>query len=60
MRVETPTCEQCDRDMRRDSDGSGAEWWFCPDCGETWEDPMSPVAVTERLFDFARRNGLME
>lgn len=32
----------------------------CPDCGISLVDEDSPRGVTEILFDWARKNGLME
>ena len=64
--MDAPTCEECGCTMNPDWDGDPdvingtRDFWTCPECGQSWEDPKSPVAVTEQLFDFARRNGLME
>lgn len=61
-----PLCAHCDLPMAPDWEGDPnvingtRDFWTCPECGQSWDDPDSPVAVTERLFDFARKNGLMQ
>lgn len=55
-----PTCPECGEPMQSDSDGDGVmtmSYEFCEHCGE--KDYGEPVRVTEELFAFARREGLM-
>jgi hypothetical protein len=53
-------CPECGEPMSSDSDGDGVmtmSYEFCENCGT--KDYGEPVRLTEGLFAFARKNGLM-
>lgn len=62
---DSPHCPECRTPMLHDWEGDPEvingtrDFWTCPECGESYDDPDSPLAVTEAMFRFARENGLM-
>lgn len=59
-------CPDCGKPCVRDWEGDPGvingtrDFWTCPDCGGEVVDKNDPVQVTEDLFAWARKNGLME
>ena len=65
-RDDRPLCPECGTICVRDSEGDvnvingTRDFWTCTDCGGEVVDKNDPVQVTEDLFAWARKNGLME
>lgn len=66
MSTDPKFCPECSDELRADWEGDAnvingtRDILTCINCGYTTVDQDTPLAATEYMFDWARKNGLME